>query len=52
MSDYPSLSRYVQDILPIPDIVKMVNFEHIKQGYYSIKSLNSLGPEIKFKLSR
>lgn len=43
LSDYAQLSRYVQDILMIPGVAKTVNFEHIKQGYYSIKSLNPLG---------
>lgn len=56
LKDYPSLSRYVQDILLIPGVAKTVNFEHIKLGYYSIKSLNPLGivplgPEINFNLS-
>lgn len=56
LSDYPSLSRYVQEILHISGVANTVNFEHIKQGYYSIKSLNPLGivplgPEIKFELS-
>ncbi|MHA3092828.1 glutathione S-transferase family protein [Acinetobacter brisouii] len=52
---YPHLTRYVQDILMISGIAQTVNFEHIKQGYYSIKSLNPLGivpvgPEINFQL--
>ncbi|MHA3061451.1 glutathione S-transferase family protein, partial [Acinetobacter sp. ANC 4636] len=55
LRNYPHLMRYVQDILMIPGVAQTVNFEHIKQGYYSIKSLNPLGivpvgPEINFQL--
>lgn len=41
--DYPALSRYLQRILALPGIAQTVNVDHIKQGYYSIKSLNPNG---------
>jgi putative glutathione S-transferase len=49
--DYPALSAYLLRILTLPGIRETVNIDHIKRGYYSIKTLNPngivpLGPEI------
>jgi len=41
--DYPNLSRFIQAMLDVPGIRATVNIDHIKQGYYSIKSLNPGG---------
>lgn len=54
VKDYPHLSRYLQDILNIPNVADTVNIEHIKHGYYSIKALNPnlivpVGPKLNFK---
>lgn len=53
LADYPNLSAYLQRLLAIPGIAGTVNMDHIKRGYYSIKSLNPtgivpLGPELDF----
>jgi putative glutathione S-transferase len=53
IADYPNLSAYIERMLDIPGLAKTVNIEHIKQGYYSIKSLNPpgivpLGPALAF----
>lgn len=55
LCQYPHLSRYLKAILALPKIAQTVNMEHIKQGYYSIKSLNPLGivpvgPQLDFPL--
>lgn len=39
----PQLQAYLQRIYAIDGIAATVNFEHIKQGYYSIKALNPTG---------
>jgi putative glutathione S-transferase len=43
LSDYPNISDYMWRIYEIPGIAETVDFDHIKQGYYSIKALNPLG---------
>jgi len=43
LAEYAALSAYVRCILDIPGVRKTVNIDHIKQGYYSIKSLNPNG---------
>ena len=50
IADYPNLSDYVARLLEIPAFRETTNIDHIKRGYYSIKSLNPsgvvpLGPE-------
>ena len=50
IADYPNLSTYLKRLLAIPAFAGTVNIDHIKRGYYSIKSLNPsgivpLGPE-------
>jgi len=54
LTDYPRLSRYLQQILTIPGIRETVNIDHIKRGYYSIKALNPnaivpVGPQLPFE---
>lgn len=56
LTDYPRLSRYLEEILAIPGIRETVNIDHIKRGYYSIKALNPtgivpVGPQLPFALS-
>jgi putative glutathione S-transferase len=51
IADYPQLSRHMAAMLAYPGIRETVNLDHIKRGYYSIKSLNPtgivpLGPEL------
>jgi putative glutathione S-transferase len=51
LAEYGALSAYVRRIFDIPGLRKTVNIDHIKQGYYSIKSLNPngivpLGPDL------
>lgn len=43
LSDYPNVSDYMWRIYETPGIGETVDFDHIKQGYYSIKALNPLG---------
>jgi len=43
INDYPNVYAYMKGIVEIPGIEETVNFDHIKQGYYSIKALNPLG---------
>jgi len=43
VADYLHLSAYVKRIHAFPGIVDTVNLDHIKVGYYSIKSLNPSG---------
>jgi putative glutathione S-transferase len=56
LTDYPRLSRYVEQMLSIPGVRGTVNIDHIKRGYYSIKALNPtgivpVGPVLPFALS-
>ncbi|WP_312414827.1 glutathione S-transferase family protein [Shinella sp.] len=51
MADYNVLSAYTKRMLDLPGVRETVNIDHIKQGYYSIKSLNPnrivpLGPDL------
>lgn len=53
IAEYPNLSRYMRQIYNLPGIADTVDFNHIKQGYYSIRRLNPngivpLGPELDF----
>lgn len=53
--DYSNLSAYLLRILAIPGISDTVNLDHIKRGYYSMKTLNPtgivpLGPELPFHI--
>lgn len=43
IADYPALSTYTARILALPGVRETVNFDHIKQGYYSIRTLNPSG---------
>lgn len=43
IADYPNLSRYLRTVLALPGVEETVSIEHIKRGYYSIKSLNPTG---------
>lgn len=48
----PNLYQYMKRIYALNGISSTVNIDHIKQGYYSIKTLNPtgivpVGPEIK-----
>jgi glutathionyl-hydroquinone reductase len=43
IADYPALSAYLAAMLAVPGIAETVSIEHIKAGYYSIKSLNPNG---------
>ena len=51
LADYPALSTYTKRVLDLPGVRETVNIDHIKHGYYSIKSLNPnrivpLGPDL------
>ena len=51
LADYPALSAYTRRVLDLPGLRETVNIDHIKHGYYSIKSLNPnrivpLGPDL------
>jgi len=41
--DYPSVLAYMKRLLAYPGISDTVDFNHIKQGYFSIKAINPLG---------
>ncbi len=43
LSEYPNLTAYLKRMLDIPGVRDTVNIDHIKKGYYSIKSLNPSG---------
>ncbi|WAX96939.1 glutathione S-transferase family protein [Aminobacter sp. NyZ550] len=43
LSEYPNLMAYLNRVLAIPGIRATVNIDHIKKGYYSIRSLNPNG---------
>jgi putative glutathione S-transferase len=43
LSDYPRLFAYLIKILQIPGVRDTVSIDHIKSGYYSIKTLNPNG---------
>ena len=51
IADYPALQAYMLRVLGVPGVRETVNIDHIKRGYYSIKSLNPssivpLGPDL------
>lgn len=51
IADYPGLSGYLKRVLALPGIPETVSIDHIKRGYYSMKSLNPqrivpLGPDL------
>ena len=51
LADYAALSAYTRRVLDLPGVRDTVSIDHIKQGYYSIKSLNPngvvpLGPDL------
>ena len=51
IADYPNLSAYLRRLIAIPAFRDTFNLDHIKAGYYSIKSLNPtlvvpVGPEL------
>lgn len=41
--DYPALSAYLERVIALPGVRATVNVDHIKRGYYSIKTLNPNG---------
>lgn len=41
--DYKNLWAYTKRIYAIPGVAETVNLEHIKHGYYHLKTLNPLG---------
>jgi putative glutathione S-transferase len=43
IADYVNLSAYVDRMLAVPGVAGTVSIDHIKRGYYSIKSLNPTG---------
>lgn len=43
IADYPNLQAYMLRVLAIPGIRETVDIDHIKRGYYSIKTLNPNG---------
>lgn len=43
LAEYAGLSAYTARILAIPGVRDTVSIDHIKQGYYSIRSLNPNG---------
>lgn len=43
IADYPNLQAYMLRVLDVPGVRETVNIDHIKRGYYSIKSLNPNG---------
>jgi len=43
VAEYPNLSAYLKHVLDIPGVRNTVNIDHIKKGYYSIRSLNPTG---------
>lgn len=53
VADFPHLSRFIAAVIAVPGIRATVNIDHIKRGYYSIKTLNPngivpVGPELPF----
>ncbi|GGD86462.1 glutathione-dependent reductase [Aureimonas endophytica] len=53
IADYPALSAHIERMLALPGVAATVSLDHIKRGYYSIKSLNPsgivpLGPDLPF----
>ena len=51
IADYPALSGFVRAMFALPAVRETFSLDHIKRGYYSIKSLNPsgimpIGPEL------
>jgi glutathionyl-hydroquinone reductase len=51
IADYPKLSAYLERLMALPAFRETFDLDHIKRGYYSIKSLNPtrivpIGPEL------
>lgn len=51
LADYPRLLAYTRRMLNVPGLRETVDIDHIKRGYYSIKTLNPsgivpLGPDL------
>jgi putative glutathione S-transferase len=51
IAEYPALTAFLKQMLAWPGVRETVNIDHIKHGYYSIKSLNPngitpLGPDL------
>ena len=51
IADYPKLSAYLERLIGLPAFRETFNLDHIKRGYYSIKSLNPtrivpIGPKL------
>ena len=40
LADYAALSAYTKRVVDLPGVRETVNIDHIKHGYYSLKSLN------------
>ena len=52
IADYPALNKYLRRMLEFRDIRETVNVDHIKRGYYTIRSLNPngivpIGPDLR-----
>lgn len=52
-ADYPALSAWMRRVYLLPGVRETVNIDHIKRGYYSIKTLNPngivpAGPDLAF----
>jgi putative glutathione S-transferase len=43
LAEYPALTAYLKRLLAVPGIKETVNIDHIKRGYFSIKTLNPAG---------
>ena len=43
VADYPALSAYLARIYRLPGMAETVSIDHIKRGYYSIRTLNPNG---------
>ena len=43
VADYPALAAYTARIHALPGVAETVSIDHIKRGYYSIKTLNPSG---------
>lgn len=43
LADYPFLSAHLERMLALPGVRETVSLDHIKRGYYSIRSLNPTG---------
>jgi putative glutathione S-transferase len=55
IADYPRLQAYMERVLRLPGVAETVDIDHIKAGYYSIKTLNPsgivpVGPETVLRL--